>query len=144
MADINTATISGRLTRDPEIRYTQGGTAVTTLGVAFSHSRKNNAGEWEDVANFIDVTVWGQKGEFLSRKLAKGSLVFITGRLQWESWESDAGKRSAIKLIAHEVKSQDLFKPRSKDNAPAQDLAPDDDGFIPITGPADSDDDIPF
>lgn len=102
---INRVVISGNLTRDPELRSTGGGTSVLRLGVAVNDRRKNQqTGEWEDYPNFIDVAVFGARGEALSRFLSKGSKVAIEGKLRWRQWETPQGdKRSAIEVIADEV-----------------------------------------
>ncbi|MBN2839349.1 MAG: single-stranded DNA-binding protein [Coriobacteriia bacterium] len=102
---INRVVISGNLTRDPELRSTGSGTSVLRLGVAVNDRRKNQqTGEWEDYPNFIDVTVFGARGEALSRFLSKGSKVAIEGKLRWRQWETPQGdKRSAIEVIADEV-----------------------------------------
>jgi single-strand DNA-binding protein len=102
---INRVVISGNLTRDPELRSTSGGTSVLRLGVAVNDRRKNQqTGEWEDYPNFIDVAVFGARGEALSRFLSKGSKVAIEGKLRWRQWETPQGdKRSAIEVIADEV-----------------------------------------
>lgn len=102
---INRVVISGNLTRDPELRSTSGGMAVLKLGVAVNDRRKNQqTGEWEDVPNFVDVTVFGARGEALSRFLSKGSKVAIEGKLRWSSWENNQGeKRSKLEVVADEV-----------------------------------------
>jgi single-strand DNA-binding protein len=102
---INRVVISGNLTRDPELRSTSGGTSVLRLGVAVNDRRKNQqTGEWEDSPNFIDVAVFGARGEALSRFLSKGSKVAIEGKLRWRQWETPQGdKRSAVEVIADEV-----------------------------------------
>ena len=102
---INRVVISGNLTRDPELKATAGGTSVLKLGVAVNDRRKNQqTGEWEDVANFVDVTLFGARAEALSRYLSKGSKVAIEGKLRWSQWESQAGeKRSKLEVVADEV-----------------------------------------
>lgn len=101
---INRVMISGNLTRDPELRATAGGTSVLKLGMAVNDRRKNQqSGEWEDYANFVDVTVFGARGEALSRILTKGTKVAIEGKLRWSSWEKDGEKRSKLEVIADEV-----------------------------------------
>ena len=74
-SNINRVVISGNLTRDPEVRRTQGGMAIMSFGVAVNDRRKNNAGEWEDYANFIDCTMFGSRAEAISDYLSKGSKV---------------------------------------------------------------------
>lgn len=102
---INRVIITGNLTRDPELRATAGGTAVLKMGVAVNDRRKNpQSGEWEDVPNFLDVTVFGSRGESLSRFLSKGSKVAIEGKLRWSQWETNEGdKRSKVEIIADDI-----------------------------------------
>ncbi len=104
MSNINRVIISGRLTRDPEVRATAGGTTVMGLGVAVNDRRRNQqTGQWEDYTNFIDCTMFGNRAESLSRILTKGMLVCIEGRLRWSQWERDGQKRSKIEVIVDEV-----------------------------------------
>ena len=113
---INRAAVSGNLTRDPELRATSAGTQVLTMGVAVNDRRRNQqSGEWEDVPNFIDVTVFGARAEALSRILSKGTKVAVEGRLRWSSWTaSDGSRRSKIEIVADEV---DIMSARREDNA---------------------------
>ena len=104
MSNINRVIISGRLTRDPEVRATAGGTTVMGLGVAVNERRRNQqTGQWEDYTNYIDCTMFGNRAESLSHILTKGMLVCIEGRLRWSSWESNGQKRSKIEVIVDEV-----------------------------------------
>ena len=102
---INRVVISGNLTRDPELKSTAGGMSVLKLGVAVNDRRKNQqTGEWEEHPNFVDVTVFGARGEALSRFLSKGSKVAIEGKLRWSQWENPQGeKRSKLEVVADEV-----------------------------------------
>lgn len=101
---INRAIVSGNLTRDPELRTTSGGMAVLSLGVAVNDRRKNAAtGEWEDVPNFIDCTMFGSRAEAVSRYLSKGSKVCVEGRLRWSQWERDGQKRSKVEVVVDEI-----------------------------------------
>ncbi len=102
---INRVVISGNLTRDPELKATSSGMSVLKLGVAVNDRRKNQqTGEWEDFPNFVDVTVFGQRGESLSRFLEKGSKVAIEGKLRWSQWENQQGeKRSKLEVIADDI-----------------------------------------
>lgn len=102
---INRVNITGNLTRDPELRSTGSGMSVLKLGVAVNDRRKNSStGEWEDVANFVDVTVFGARADGLSKFLHKGSKVAIEGKLRWSSWESPAGeKRSKLEVVADDI-----------------------------------------
>lgn len=100
---INRVNISGNLTRDPELRTTQGGTAILSFGVAVNDRRRNpQTGEWEDVPNFIDCTVFGNRAGALANFLRKGQKVAIEGKLRWSQWEKDGQKRSKIEVIVDE------------------------------------------
>lgn len=101
---INRVIISGNLTRDPEIRSTEGGMAIMSFGVAVNDRRKNQqSGEWEDYVNWISCTMFGARAESVSRYLSKGSKVAIEGKLRWSQWESDGKKRSKIEVIVDEI-----------------------------------------
>ena len=100
---INRVLITGNLTRDPELRATGSGMSVLKMGVAVNDRRKNpQSGEWEELPNYIDVVVFGTRGESLSRFLSKGAKVAVEGKLRWSSWEDkDSGaKRSKIEVVA--------------------------------------------
>lgn len=101
---INRVNISGNLTRDPEMRSTQGGTQILTFGVAVNDRRRNpQSGEWEDYPNFIDCVVFGNRADSLSKMLTKGMKVAVEGKLRWSQWEKDGQKRSKIEVIVDEV-----------------------------------------
>lgn len=101
---INRVIISGNLTRDPEVRTTQSGMPVMSMGVAVNDRRKNpQTGEWEDYPNFIDCTMFGTRAQSLSNYLTKGTKVSIEGKLRWSQWERDGQKRSKIEVIVDEL-----------------------------------------
>lgn len=105
-SNVNVVVITGNLTRDPELRHTQGGTAVCELRVAVNSRRKDGAsGDWVDKPNYFDVVVWGAQGENCSTYLSKGRPVAIEGRLDWREWEAKdgGGKRQAVQIIANTV-----------------------------------------
>lgn len=108
---INRVMITGNLTRDPELRSTGSGMSVLKIGMAVNDRRKNSSsGEWEDVANFVDVTVFGARADALAKILRKGNKVAVEGKLRWSSWENPAGeKRNKLEVVADEV---DLFSSR--------------------------------
>jgi single-strand DNA-binding protein len=103
MADVNIVVLLGRLTRDPELRYTPGGTAVATLGVAVNNRVKQGE-EWKDEPCFVDVTVFGRQAETSSEYLSKGSQVIIEGRLSYHKWEKDGQTRSKLEVKATNVR----------------------------------------
>lgn len=101
---INSVTISGNLTRDCVMRQTQGGTAILSFTVAVNERRKNQqTGDWEDVPNFIDCSMFGKRAEAVSRYLSKGSKVAVFGKLHWSQWEKDGQKRSKVEVVVDEV-----------------------------------------
>ena len=101
---INRVVISGNLTRDPELRSTASGMPVMGFGVAVNDRRKNQqTGEWEDYANFIDCTMFGNRAQSLSRYLSKGTKVTVEGKLRWSQWERDGQKRSKIEVIVDDL-----------------------------------------
>ncbi len=104
MAD-STVTIVGNVTRDPEIRYTAGGAAKATFGVAVSRRWQNRQSqEWEEQTSFFNVVCWREMAENVSESVAKGARVVVTGRLEQRSWETENGeKRSVIEVVADEV-----------------------------------------
>jgi len=106
---VNRVVLTGNLTRDPELRSTGGGLSILKLGLAFNDRRKNaETGNWEDVANFVDVTMFGTRAESLSRMLTKGMRVGIDGKLRWRQWENQQGdKRSALEVIADDIEFLD-------------------------------------
>jgi len=93
----------GRVTREIELKYTQSGLAVTELGLATNHRRKDQAGEWVEESVFVDVTLWGRTAEIASEYLSKGSPVFIEGRLKFDTWETDGQKRSKLRVVGERM-----------------------------------------
>lgn len=99
MASYNRVILVGNLTRDIELRYTPGGTAVTDIGMAVNDRRKNQAGEWVDETTFVDVTLWGRTAEVAGEYLTKGSPILVEGRLKLDTWETDGQKRSKLRVV---------------------------------------------
>jgi len=102
---LNRATIIGNATRDPEMRYTPNGQAVTSLGVATNRRwTDKNTGEAQEQVEFHDVVAWGKLAEILSQFVKKGQPVYIEGRLQTRSWEGQDGvKRQRTEIIANNI-----------------------------------------
>jgi len=93
----------GNLTRDPELRFTSSGSALAKFGLAVN--RKYKAGdEWKEEVCFVDITVWGKQAENCAEYLSKGRPVFIDGRLQFSTWETEDGqKRNKLEVVANTV-----------------------------------------
>jgi len=106
---VNRVILTGNLTRDPELRSTAGGMSILKMGLAFNDRRKNaESGTWEEVPNFVDVTMFGNRAESLSRMLTKGMRIGVDGKLRWSQWESPQGdKRSKLEVIADDIEFLD-------------------------------------
>lgn len=102
MASFNRVILVGNLTRDVDLKYTAGNTAVTELGLAVNDRVKKN-NEWVDETTFVDVTLWGRTAEVASEYLSKGSSVLIEGRLKLDTWEKDGQKRSKLHVIGERM-----------------------------------------
>lgn len=102
---INTVSISGNLTRDVENRTTNSGMTIGRFGVAVNERRKNQNGEWEDYANFVDCVLFGRRAEALAQYLTKGMKVAVKGRLHYSSWEdkNGGGKRSKLEVVVDDI-----------------------------------------
>mgnify|MGYP001681282034 CR=1 FL=1 len=132
---INRVNISGNLTRDPELRATGSGTQVLTFGVAVNDRRRNpQSGDWEDVPNFVDCVVFGNRAEPLSRFLSKGQKVAIEGKLRWSQWERDGQRRSKLEVIVDEIEFMSKRQDGQRQQQPTRQQGRQDP----------YDDDIPF
>jgi len=103
MASYNRVILLGNLTRDPELRYTPSGTAVTDIGLAVNDRRKGANGEWIEEVTFVDVTLWGRTAEIATEYLGKGSPTLIEGRLKFDTWEKDGKKNSKLKVVGERL-----------------------------------------
>ena len=111
---INNVSVTGNLTREPELRATQGGTPVLSFGIAVNDRRKNAAGQWEDVPNFFECVTFGNRATALSDILSKGMKVAIAGKLHYSSWEKDGQKHSKVDIIANDVELMQNRKPQQE------------------------------
>jgi single-strand DNA-binding protein len=151
MADINSVTIAGRLTRDAELSYTNSGMAMVKLGVALN-TRKKEGDQWVDEAHFFDVVLWGKQGESLANYLTKGKQVAIEGSLRQNRWEKDGQSHSKVVINANNIM---LLGGRDNNNeagqspvrsnyerSPDKNMAPK--RAKPAISESDFEDDIPF
>lgn len=138
---INRVSLSGNLTRDPELRYTAAGSAVLAFGLAVNERRRNQrTGEWEDAASFVDCAMFGARAEAVSRFLRKGGKVAVDGRLRYSSWEQGGQKRSRLEVVVEEL---DIMSPRGgSGQAPAAPASAMPDDYVPRFEPCGED--IPF
>ena len=102
--DINQLTISGNLTRDPELRTLSSGQAVCTIRIAHNERRKSTAGEWSSHPQYFDVTIWSGLGEWIAQHVREGQKVIVAGRLKWRTYETAGGEqRQAVDITAHSI-----------------------------------------
>ena len=105
----------GRLTRDPELRRTGSGTAVTSFSLACDRDFKSQSGEKE--TDFIDVVAWKNTAELVSKYFSKGRMAVVEGRLQIRDWTDKAGnKRTTAEVVADNVYFADSKRSESNDN----------------------------
>jgi single-strand DNA-binding protein len=164
--NINRVILTGRLTRDPELRTLPSGMSVCSLRVAFNTRKKDQAtGEWGEKGNFVDVTVFGRQGEIVQQYMSKGRAIAIDGRLEWREWQDkDGNNRQSIEIVADNTefiggRDEGMasgggggFAPRSDVPVDASDFAaqpvangaPAQPASAPAPAPAPADDDIPF
>ena len=134
---LNHIVLMGRLTRDPELRRTGNGTAVASFSLAVDRDFKNTSGEKE--TDFIDVTVWRNTAEFVSKYFSKGRMAVVSGRLQIRTWtDKDGTKRRSAEVVADNIyfgdsKSSGISDQQSAP-APVTDygILDEDDGEFPF------------
>ncbi len=104
MANLNLVFLMGNLTRNPELRYTPSGAAVSNLRLAVNRRYKTQTGEFKEDVTFITVVTWGKQAETCAQFLSKGKPVFVEGRLQMRSWETpDGQKRNVLEVRAWRI-----------------------------------------
>lgn len=131
MTDVNSITLVGRLTKDADIRYTTGGTAVLNFSIAVNESRKSGE-QWVEEVSFFDVTLFGKMGESIHKYMVKGKQVAVSGRLQQQRWQKDGQNYSKVAVVANYVQLFGVAQGNSQ-SAPS--------GAVPLNAFAS---DIPF
>lgn len=136
---INRVILVGRLTRDPELRKTNNGTAVSSFTLAVDNRSKDANGE--KTTNFIPCIVWNQQAEIVTRFMHKGSLVGVDGRINQRTYESKEGKKvSVIEIMCDSVqfleRKEEVFSQNNKEDAIS--------GEMNKNSPISNDDDLPF
>ena len=155
---LNHIVLMGRLTRDPELRHTQTGTAVASFSLAVDRDFKDKA-TGDRTTDFIDVVAWRQTGEFVSRYFTKGRMAVVEGRLQIRDWtDKDGGKRRSAEVVADNVYFGDSKRDGAGDygapaygapsggyrSAPAGGPAPVSDGRSAFAEIGEEDGELPF
>ena len=150
---LNHIAIMGRLTRDPELRHTQAGTAVASFTVAVDRDYKNKeTGKAE--TDFIDCVAWHSTGEFVSKYFTKGRMAVVSGRLQMRDWtDKEGNKRRSAEIVAENVyfgdsKSREEQEPPASAGGPVEAAGSDSFGlpgdFSPNFGEPADDGSLPF
>jgi len=141
MPNLNKVFLMGNLTKDPELRYTAGGSAVSNLRMAINQSYQSKSGEKKEEVCFLTVVVWGKQAETVGEYLKKGDPLFVEGRLQSRTWETDdKQKRSIIEVVAQRVQ----FLTRGKGGAGESPEAAEEEGAPQAAPASGSEEDIPF
>jgi len=102
MANYNRVVLIGNLTREPELKYTQGGTALCKFGLAISRKFGKGDEKKEEVC-FVDITAFGKVGEVVANYCEKGKPVLVEGRLNYSTWEKDGKKNHRLDVVAENV-----------------------------------------
>jgi len=145
--DLRQVTITGGLTKDPEMKRTNSGTAVLNLNVGSNQSRKNNqSGEYETTNHYFEVKVWSNYAEMMERHLSKGMKVMITGDLEFQSWEQEGQKRSKIVINAKQIKPLSKKEDQNNVNSYGNNQKPANNSYnAPSSGQQGNfEDNIPF
>ena len=163
MASVNRVILIGNLTRDPEVRYTPKGTAVSDIAMAVNRVRTGDDGNRIEEVTFVDVTLWGRQAEGAGQYLAKGRSVYIEGRLQLDTWDDKATgqKRSRLRVVGENMQflgggqggggnqggggtPPKQSDPPQQQSSSAPEQQPPAQGGAPASGNFDDEDDIPF
>jgi single-strand DNA-binding protein len=104
MASYNKVILMGNLTRKPEVRYAQNGTAIVKFGLAVNRRYKDQSGEWKEEPTFVDITMFGKRGEAFAKYHDKGKPAFIEGSLRFDTWDDKQSgeKRSKLYVVGDE------------------------------------------
>lgn len=128
---LNRCIIMGRLTRDPELRHTQSGKAVTSVTLAVDRDFKGQNGEKE--TDFIDIVAWSNTAEFLCNYFSKGRMAVAEGRLQIRDWtDKDGGKRRSAEIVADHVYFADSKRDQETTSTQEFEELDEDDGNLPF------------
>ena len=131
---LNKIILMGRLTRDPELRHTQSGTAVASFSLAVDRDFKSQSGDRE--TDFIDIVAWRGTGDFVSRYFTRGRMAVVEGRLQMRDWtDRDGAKRRSYEVVADNVYFGDSKRAASESDTTAgefRELGEDEEGEMPF------------
>lgn len=147
--DFNSITLSGGLTRDPELTVLDSGTKKCSMRLAYNNQYKNSStGEWEKRSNYIDLVSWKGLGEWHANNLRKGTRVVVEGELLWREWQTDNGARQAYEIRVNTLvvigRADDIADSGFEDRK--SDIPDDGNDFQPVAAGNNKpgDEDIPF
>ena len=142
---INKVILVGNLGQDPEVKYTAGGAAVTTLSLATSESWKDkDTGQDQEKTEWHRVVLWRRLAEIAGEYLKKGSKVYIEGQLQTRKWEQDGQTRYTTEVVGRDMQFLDSRGNTSSDNSSTYEDVNQDMGSENLPDSGITDDDIPF
>ena len=146
MASFNKVILMGNLTRDPELRYTQSGSAIANIGIATNRKWKDQNGEQKEEVTYIDVTAFGKTAEVIGQYFQKGRAIHLEGRLKFDQWDdkNTGEKRNKLGVVLERFEFMgggnqaggNTSSPQSSAPSPTSDVPPFEDGP--------SDDEVPF
>ena len=143
LPQLNTVQLVGRLTRDPELRFTTAGAPVCRFDLAVNRRYKDKTGEWRDDTSFIPVVVWREAGQRCGERLKKGSPVFVEGRIKSKNWETkDGQKRSGLEVDCLRVQFLEKAEGAPPEGGVARETSEESDVDQPEPQPATED--VPF
>lgn len=144
MANFNKVIIAGNLTRDPELRYSQKGTAIARIGLALNRRWKSDSGEQQEETTFVDVDAFGRQAEVISQYVKKGRSLLVEGRLRLDQWEDKqtGQKRSQMRVVLESFSfvSGDRDQQSGDQSGPRPASPP----TTPQGSPLPEDDNVPF
>ncbi len=158
--DLNVVALVGRLTRESELRFSNGGMAICRFSIAVNRRKRTADNRWEDEANFFDCAMFGKSAESINQYLEKGKQVSIVGELRQNRWEQDGQSRSKVEIAVNslqllssagspdgrnDVRRSEQPTPRNQGSNGTRPVAPEPMPVMDIGGPEQFDDDqIPF
>ena len=147
MRNVNKVFLLGNITADPELKYTDGGTAVSNFSLATNESYKDPAGEWQEKPQFHNITAWGNQAELICQMVRKGTQMHVEGSLNYGSYEHKDGhtvRTTEVKLREFVLTSRNEFVSSDDDgDEDGPDVEADESD---LEGPEgeEPDDDLPF
>jgi len=141
MPNFNKVIIMGNLTKDPELRYTAGGVAVCNIRLAVNRTYQDRGGNKKEDVCFLTVVAWNKQAEAVSEHIKKGDPLFVEGRLQSRTWETDdKQKKSILEVVAERIQFLSRGKGNTGTGAPEEEF----DRASDAAASAGSEEDIPF